>query len=69
MLQVDVLLECTDIEIVQIESVLKAPKIGDKIDCRVCGRKSQKIIRVGKPYKSEHIEVKQENGQTSILNK
>jgi len=57
--QVDVLLSCGNIISIIIESVLKKPKIGDKIVCAFCRAESE-VIKVGTPYR---ITIKEEVSQ------
>lgn len=66
MLQIDVLLSCSDILSIPIESVLKIPKPGSNVVCRLC-RKEVTIKRVGQPYIVEHYPTPIENNQKNIL--
>ena len=59
------LLDCTHMLVVPVESVLLLPVKGTKVVCSQC-KTEQEIIRVGTPYRKEHFTSPAHEGQTKL---
>lgn len=59
-LQVDIMLACTHIICIPVESIILVPNIGDEVHCAKC-HANHKVTKVGTPYKVTYIEKAKDN--------